>query len=475
MKALPLYQEPFRERWTRRAISLSSYLILFVLYVALFPVVLPLVLILDVVRPEAKFSATRMMVFLGIYLAAEIVVMVWTTFHLFYGPPDSERYLAAHYKAQYMFLSGMFHLGMWLFNVKMRIDDLEAAREGPYILMVRHASIADALLPNAILPRYFPLRLRVILKHELLRDPAVDIVGCRIPNAFVKRGGYDTQKAVNHIRSLVDGISPRELILLFPEGTRFSKKRQQRILTKLEASGDPEIYEMAKSLKRLLPPHLAGVLGLLDASDNKLDAVFCAHTGFDGVRRLSDFWNGKLVGREVHIQFWRVPAKDIPKTEAERIRWIYGEWQKVDNWVVQHTEEAWVTRDLPRPGRSSWSGIEAEVVRNVVKGEDVGDALAEADAPDSTDSEKAPADAPNSTDSTADETKSDAQPTPEAAPKPADGVATSTPKSEPVPENTSESEPVPENTPKSEPVPVVKPRGGGSVLSVDLSKVEDAD
>ena len=43
-----------------------------------------------------------------------------------------------------------------------------------------------------IVAREARIRLRYVLKHELRWDPCLDIVGWRLPNAFVRRGAQDT-------------------------------------------------------------------------------------------------------------------------------------------------------------------------------------------------------------------------------------------------------------------------------------------
>ena len=59
---------------------------------------------------------------------------------------------------------------------------------GPVIVMIRHASILDNLLPSVFVAWPHKVRLRYLLKRELLSDPGLDIGGKRLPNYFVRRG-----------------------------------------------------------------------------------------------------------------------------------------------------------------------------------------------------------------------------------------------------------------------------------------------
>ena len=43
------------------------------------------------------------------------------------------------------------------------------------------------------------VRLRYVLKRELLLDPCLDIVGNRLPNCFVARSGADAQADIDKV------------------------------------------------------------------------------------------------------------------------------------------------------------------------------------------------------------------------------------------------------------------------------------
>ena len=64
-------------------------------------------------------------------------------------------------------------------------------RAGPIVLISRHASLADALLPAWLLGRNGDMRPRYVMKRDLLVDPCLDIVGHRVPNWFVDREPED--------------------------------------------------------------------------------------------------------------------------------------------------------------------------------------------------------------------------------------------------------------------------------------------
>ena len=64
-----------------------------------------------------------------------------------------------------------------------------------------------------------------------------------------------------------------------------------------------------------------------------VDVVFCAHSGLEGAGSPRDLLAGALVGSTVRVRFWRVPYAEIPVTYEARIEWLYGQWQRVDEWI----------------------------------------------------------------------------------------------------------------------------------------------
>jgi 1-acyl-sn-glycerol-3-phosphate acyltransferase len=203
--------------------------------------------------------------------------------------------------------------------------------------LARHASLLDSLLPCVLLDRF---RLRYVLKRELRWDPCLDIVGARLPNALVRRGAGDPAE-IERVAALARGLEPDEGVVLFPEGTRFTAERRQRLLEHLDADGEAPRSRQAGSLRHTLPPRRGGVLALLDAAP-LADVVILVHTGLEGAARLGDLWRGSLRGETLEVELWRIPRAAIPPDDAGREVWLDESWQRVDDWVdLRH-------RDRPR-------------------------------------------------------------------------------------------------------------------------------
>jgi 1-acyl-sn-glycerol-3-phosphate acyltransferase len=330
--------EPAARRWSRRAVSIPGYALAFALIAALLPLLLPLAAVADAVR-RSRFAAVRFLLMLVVVLGCELLGLA-AAFGLWLGrSAATEAGLDRHHALQWWWAGTLFGAARRLFSLDVEVEGAEAAAPGPILLLVRHASTADTLIPAVFVSSRHRMRLRYVLKRELLWDPCLDIVGQRLPNVFVRRGSGDTAAEVASVQRLLDGLGERDGILLFPEGTRFTPRKREQILERLEAGGPPELATRARALEHVLPPRLGGILGLLERNE-AADLVFCAHVGFEGVRRLADLGNGVLVGRRIRVAFWRRPWKEVPAGREERVAWLLDEWQRVDRWVGQNQEPA---------------------------------------------------------------------------------------------------------------------------------------
>ena len=225
------------------------------------------------------------------------------------------------------------HLGgiRVLFGLTFEIEGLEKAGPGPVLIFIRHASIIDNTLPDAVIGHAHGLGLRFVLKHELQMIPTIDIGGRWVPTNFVRRASSDPAGEVAKLRRLAHDLGDGEGILIYPEGTRHTPEKLASAQEKI-AERAPAVAPLANRLRHVLPPRLGGPLALLDESRGA-DVVVCGHVGFDGFEYISDIWAGGLVHTTVRVCFWRYPAADVPTGEEEQVAWLYERWQVLDDWV----------------------------------------------------------------------------------------------------------------------------------------------
>jgi 1-acyl-sn-glycerol-3-phosphate acyltransferase len=318
----------------RRLVTIPAVFVLFLLAWIGAPVLLAIAAMVDTVRwltARRPWMATRLAAFLMAYTLAEVVGLIalagiWLASaggRLFdMGPPT--------FAVQKWWAGFALAACRTVFGLHISGAGLEAVQPAPFILVARHASIVDNLLPAFFISRPHGTHIRYVMKHELLADPALDVAGSRLVNAFVRRSVGESDSEVASIKRLAETLPPDEAILIYPEGTRFSEEKRDRTAALLERR-NPRLSRVAGQFTHVLPPRLGGTLALVEACD--ADVVVMAHRGLDGFARVADIWRGAMVRTHVEVQFWRVARADIPTGRSERAEWLFDLWSRIDRWV----------------------------------------------------------------------------------------------------------------------------------------------
>jgi 1-acyl-sn-glycerol-3-phosphate acyltransferase len=326
-------------RILRRVRGIALEIVLFVVVSALAPLLLAVAAVVDLIlwlRRRKHWMAVRLVAMLWWFLLGELIALVWLAgIWLASGGPFGTGSLRRH---RWIYVLRVWwirhHLGgvKRLFSLRFEIDGLENAAPAPALVMMRHASIIDNTLPDALITHTHGIGLRYVIKRELQMIPTIDIGGRWCPTVFVRRGSGDAAGESAEVRSLLDGIGSGESVLVYPEGTRATAAKIARA-KEIIAERQPEISPLAERLQHVLPPRLGGPLALLEEAAGEVDVVFCGHVGFDGFQRISNIWAGGLVGTRIAVRFWRSPGREVPASQQERIEWLYERWQELDDWV----------------------------------------------------------------------------------------------------------------------------------------------
>jgi 1-acyl-sn-glycerol-3-phosphate acyltransferase len=221
-------------------------------------------LVVDLTRwvvGRKPFMALRMLAFGWVYMAVGmrcLVTVGWQWLRAGFGR-NRERMREGSYRLQEWWAAALFGAVKRIFRLEVSVEGLDRVRPGPVIVMMRHASIVDTLLPNVFVTRQAGIRLRYVLKRELLADPNLDIAGNRLINHFVDRDG-DSGREVAAVLALASGMTEGEGVLIYPEGTRFTESRRRRIIaaTPSRRSGRPPGHGSRRRHRR---PHRAGAPG----------------------------------------------------------------------------------------------------------------------------------------------------------------------------------------------------------------------
>ncbi len=327
----------------RRVLTISAVWLAFVLYVVLLPVIAVTALVLGAVRRD-RWALGRFFAMIGVYLTSEVVGMtiaffMWLGSGAFLGL-GRERQRRWYITLQRWWTGTLFWGIRTCFSVKVEVEQWPAGLgERQLLVFLRHASILDTLLAAALIANPLRMHLLYVFKKELRWDPCLDIAGGRLGGHFASRDAGESEQEVRTLGGLAANLRPREGVIIYPEGTRWTPAKQKRVLERIANSGDERLVQLASELQRLLPPRLGGPFALIDGAPAS-DVVFIAHEGFEGVLRPRDVMRGSIVGKTIRVKAWKVMAGDVPTTRDEQIEWLYGHWSEIDAWLVRGPERA---------------------------------------------------------------------------------------------------------------------------------------
>ena len=326
---------PWLATWSRRLLSVGLIATLGCLWLGLAPLLFPVALLVDWLGGR-RYATCRALLFFGLYLGCEIVgvaacAWLWLVSGIWLER-GRRRFVQANFRLQVWWASALRRGAFRIFSLKVEVVGGEQVEATPLVLFVRHSSVADTVLPVMLSSAPHDTVLRWVMKKELLWDPCLDIVGHRLRNCFVSRMPSEGASDVAAVASLMDGLAPGEGVVIYPEGTRFTPAKRERLLAKLDGIA----RDRAAALAHVLPPRLGGALALLQHNDCGADAVFCAHSGLEGGATFSDLLRGELIGRTVRIELWRVPFASIPEDQQEQVSWLQEQWRRVDEVVGRH-------------------------------------------------------------------------------------------------------------------------------------------
>jgi len=322
--------------WRRRVLTVPLIFVSFVVVLALSPIWIPTAALVDSTA-GARTAWLRSGSMLMIYLACEVIgvgasVVLWIgRLGDAFRQDPLESSFRSHVRLQTWWAGTLMNWARRLFRISFSAEGLDVL-DRPMILMLTHSSLADTLLATEFVSKPHEIHLRYLLKQELLVDPCLDIVGHRLPNYFVDRDSDDPEDVRSDVLALLSDLRGREGALIYPEGTRFSSAKRERLISRFEAKGDLEMAERTRRLRHTLPPRVGGALAMLDA-DSGLDVVFCAHRGFGAARRPTDLLGGALLDTRVEVRFERVPCEEIPSAPEARREWLFEQWKRMDDWI----------------------------------------------------------------------------------------------------------------------------------------------
>lgn len=298
---------------------------------ALLPVWLPVVVLVDLLRGQRRLPLARLGLFGVAWAWVELggvvaLFWLWVT-----GRGTTHE---AHYRIQARWCAGIIRSLRLTTGLKVTVDGVDEVGRGPYVVLCRHASLADSIISCFIVNNTLGLAPRYVLKSDLQAVPCLDILGHRTPNAFVNRGSSDVSGELRALERMVEGLREGQAAVIFPEGSRANPAKRERELDRLEKR-HPGRHAVLSGLDRMIPPKPAGVGSLLAAAPHA-DVLTVWHSGLDGL----DTFGGILAalgGRKVTAHFVAsvVPRAQVPSDERF-VEWLDEKWMEMDRSVVEH-------------------------------------------------------------------------------------------------------------------------------------------
>jgi 1-acyl-sn-glycerol-3-phosphate acyltransferase len=176
---------------------------------------------------------------------------------------------------------------------------------------------------------------RVVLKDTLAWDPAIDVILGRIPARFITPNPGAGEGVESHIASLATGLDHNDAFVIFPEGGNFTPGRRDRGIARLRKLGLEKMARRAEEMTHVLAPRPGGVLAALEAAP-EADVLMVAHTGLDHMLTVADVWRELPMDKHIIMRWWQIPRSEIPDDRDARIEWLYGWWERVDDWIEEN-------------------------------------------------------------------------------------------------------------------------------------------
>jgi len=344
----------------RRPISITVLSLAFLVGLLITPLVLPVLALVDLATHSSLRRSRVWLIYLSVLGNEGLGTWIAIVMTVFYaGRLDRPAAQASFHRL--MVWWGGRHLTYlrWFAGLRWVVENPEELTEANAIVLSRHASHVDAILPILIFGNVGGHHVRYTLKDDLQWSPAMDIVGNLLPHVFVDRGSGADSPLWKEIRELAAGVDDDTVAIIFPEGTFFTPERLERAATRISQT-HPELESTARSLNYLLPPRPAGTQALMDGAPDA-DLVLLAHEGMEVFGDLAEIRAAMPLRHPVQVRAWRIDRADVPADEDAFAAWLLDRWVDMDRWIHQRVTErgegqmpeAYEDRSLPAESVSS--------------------------------------------------------------------------------------------------------------------------
>ena len=291
-----------------------------------------------------RWRALRLLWLVVVYVSCEAVLLV-VLLGLWVASGFGRRIRTPYFEGiHYDLVEGL----LWvLFQEAGRVLRLRIETDGPnpnahpgrpLIVACRHAGPGDSLILIHTLMDWYHREPRVVLKNTLAWDPLIDVALGRIPARFISSNPGRGEDFESQISELASDLDENDAFVIFPEGGNFTPERRRRGIERLRGLGMERMARRAERMTHVLAPRPGGLLAALDAAP-EADVVLVAHTGLDHMLTVADVWRELPMDKVIVMRWWQVPRAEIPHGRDQQIEWLFGWWERIDEWITQNRPE----------------------------------------------------------------------------------------------------------------------------------------
>ncbi|PAV57597.1 hypothetical protein WR25_03444 [Diploscapter pachys] len=206
---------------------------------------------------------------------------------------------------------------------------------------------------------------RVMVKHAIHYTPLFGWYIFQHGYIYVRRFGDFVQTPVLRQLRWLNSLDDPYWLLIFPEGTRYIKKKAKLI----ESSQEFCRKNNLRPLENVLSPRVGGIQLAVEHL-NSLDAIYDVTIAY-GQERLPnrrglapgmfEFVCGPFEGREVHVHVKRYDIKEIPRDKDGLRNWIRQVYDEKDKLLDNFYTTGSYTEKVEEEGKSSEYSVENSV------------------------------------------------------------------------------------------------------------------
>lgn len=321
-------------RWVRRSLTVPAALAAPWALAGVAPVALGAALARDLADGDGRLWRSRAYAMALAYGAAEAGGLTASAALWLASAPEgtgSPWAQARHHDLQRAWVAAIMAAGRALLDLRVEVEGLDELGEGPLVVLGRHTSLPDAFLPAELFAVRAGRRLRMVVKRDLEWVPCLDVVGHRLPNAFVARAPDSAADAAAALDAVGRDLAPGDVAVVFPEGTYPTPAARERARARL-AERAPAHLERADALRHLLPPRPAGALALLDAAPDA-DVAILGHVGLERLTSMARVARSLPLDQPVRARLWVHRRATVPRGRRARVEWMWERWAEMDAWI----------------------------------------------------------------------------------------------------------------------------------------------